>query len=120
MRIPIRHASRRPQGLGKLLSNTSIMYPDAWDNLGKLRIIPDRSRILECSYTERYVTSGSVGGGLGRWRCKGPPSRRSVRAMKVVALRGKLRHSSQPYGVQQLGKLRNARKCDEGILSAYV
>ncbi len=38
--------------------------------------------------------------------------------MKVVALRGKLRHSSQPYGVQQSGKLRNARKCDEGILSA--
>ncbi len=40
--------------------------------------------------------------------------------MRVVALRGKLRHSSQPYGVQQLGKLRNARKCDGRILSAQV
>ncbi len=38
--------------------------------------------------------------------------------MKVVALRGTLRYWSQPYGVQQSGKLRNARKCDGGILSA--
>ena len=40
--------------------------------------------------------------------------------MKVGALRGTLRYWSQPYGVQQLRKLYNARKCDKGIPSAYA
>ena len=40
--------------------------------------------------------------------------------MKVVARRGTLRNWSQPYGVQQLRKLYNARKCDRGILSAQA
>ncbi len=40
--------------------------------------------------------------------------------MREVALRGTLRYWSQPYGVQQLGKLYNARKCDKGILSAQA
>ena len=38
--------------------------------------------------------------------------------MKVVASRWILRHESRPYGAQQGGKLRNARKCDGGTLSA--
>ena len=40
--------------------------------------------------------------------------------MRVVALRGTLRYWSQPHGVQQSRKLRNARKRDGGILSASV
>ncbi len=40
--------------------------------------------------------------------------------MRVVARRGILRYSSQPYGVQQARKLYNARKCDKGIQSAYA
>ncbi len=63
---------------------------------------------------------GSDGGGLGCWRCNGPPSRRSVRAMRVVARTGTLRYWSQPYGVQQARNLYNARKCDKGIPSAHV
>ena len=38
--------------------------------------------------------------------------------MKVGALRGTLRYWSQPYGVQQLRELYNARKGDKGIPSA--
>ena len=49
-----------------------------------------------------------------------PPNLRSVRAMRVVARRGTLRYWSQPHGVQQSRKLRNARKRDGGILSAPV
>ncbi len=40
--------------------------------------------------------------------------------MRVVARRGTLRNWSQPYGVQQLRKLSNARKCEKGILSAHA
>ncbi len=44
--------------------------------------------------------------------------------MRVVARRGGLRQGPQPYGVQQLRELYNARKCDRGILSdigyAYI
>ena len=40
--------------------------------------------------------------------------------MRVVARRGGLRQGPQPYGVQQLRNLYNARKCDKGIPSAIV
>ena len=40
--------------------------------------------------------------------------------MRVVARRGTLRYWSQPYGVQQLRNLYNARKCDKGIPSAHA
>lgn len=40
--------------------------------------------------------------------------------MRVVARRWTLRHESRPYGAQQARKLRNVRKHDEGILSAYA
>src|SRR3989344_6658372 len=56
-------------------------------------------------------------GGLGCWRGNCPPSRRSVRALSGEALRGNLRHYSQPYGVQQLRIFCNARKRDRASQS---
>ena len=46
--IRLSHASREGSALGILLSNTWITYPKVGDNLGKLRIIPHRSELLEC------------------------------------------------------------------------
>jgi len=37
---------------GKMLSNTLITCPMVRDNLGKLRVIPDRRSILGCSFSE--------------------------------------------------------------------
>ena len=42
-----RHASLGSQDTGKMLSNTSIICLWVWDNLGKLRIIPDMKIVLE-------------------------------------------------------------------------
>jgi len=50
----------------------------------------------------------------GSWRGKGPPSRLSVRAMRVAARRRVLRQGPEPYGVQQARNFRNARKRDGG------
>ncbi len=102
-----------------MLSNTSVTYPLVRDNLGKLSVIPDMGIGLECPFPETRAR-GWAGGGLACWWCKGPPRRRSVRAMRVVARRGTLRYWSQPYGVQQARNLHNARKCDEGIPRAHV
>ena len=41
------------RGTGVLLSNTSIICLQVWDNLGKLRLNPDRSGWLECTLTEK-------------------------------------------------------------------
>ena len=73
--------------------------------------------MLECRFSETRAL-GWDGGGLGSWRGNGPPNRRSVRAMRVVARRGTLRYWSQPHGVQQARKLSNARKCEKGTPSA--
>ncbi len=102
-----------------MLSNTSVTCPMVKDKLGKLSVILDRETTLECVFPETRAI-GWAGGGLGCWWGNGPPSRRSVRAMRVVARRGTLRYWSQPYGVQQARNLHNARKCDEGILRAHV
>jgi hypothetical protein len=40
------------QETGRLLSNTLITYLKVWDNLGKLRIKPDRGKSLERNYLE--------------------------------------------------------------------
>jgi len=88
------------------------------DNLGKLRLIPHRSRILEGSETESSGARGWVCGLSGSWWCKGPPSLRRVRALRGGARRWTLRHESRPYGAQQARNLRNARKRDEGSPSA--
>ncbi len=102
-----------------MLSNTSVTCPSVRDKLGKLSVIPDRGTGLECPFPETRA-EGWAGGGLGCWWGNGPPSQRSVRAMRVVARRGTLRYWSQPYGVQQARNLHNARKCDGGIPRAHV
>ena len=116
--IRLSHASREGSALGVLLSNTWITYPGMGDNLGKLRIIPHRSGRLERTQAKNSGVPGWVCGLSGCSGCKGPTSRRRVRAMGVVARRWILRHESRPYGAQQARKLRNARKRDEGIPSA--
>ena len=45
--IRLSHASLGSQDTGKMLSNTSIICLWVWDNLGKLRLIPDRKIVLE-------------------------------------------------------------------------
>src|SRR3989304_2585991 len=47
MGVRLRHASREVQDLGGRLSNTRIICPQVGDTLGKLRIIPHRSGMLE-------------------------------------------------------------------------
>ena len=111
---PCKYSSNR---CGRL-SNTSVTCPMVRHNLAKVRVIPDREQALEWVLPETRAV-GWAGGGLGCWRCNGPPNRRSVRAMRVVARRGTLRYWSQPYGVQQARNLYNARKCDKGIPSAH-
>ncbi len=59
-------------------------------------------------------------GGLGSWWGNGPPSLRSVRALRGGARRWTLRHGSRPYGAQQARNLRNARKRDGGTPSAHA
>ena len=89
------------------------------DTLGKLRLIPDKRYTLEWFISEiRAIGWGC--GGLGCWRGNGPPSRWSVRALSGEALRGNLRYYSQPYGVQQVGIIYNARKCDSSSQSAFL
>ncbi len=102
-----------------MLSNTSVTLPTVRDKLGKLSVTPDRETRLECLFLQTRAV-GWAGGGLACWWCNGPPRRRSVRALREVARRGKLRYCSQPYGVQQARNLHNARKCDEGIPRAHV
>ncbi len=102
-----------------MLSNTSVTCPMVGDKLGKLSVIPDWGIKLEYLFSETRAI-GWAGGGLACWWCNGPPRRRSVRALREVARRGKLRYCSQPYGVQQARNLHNARECDEGIPRAHV
>ena len=55
----------RGYALGRLLSNTWIIYPKVWDNPGKLGIIPDRPRHLEFEFWFKGNAFGWVCGGLG-------------------------------------------------------
>ena len=89
------------------------------DTLGKLRLKSDRRFTLE-RFIFKIRAIGWDCGGLGCWRGKCPPSQRSVRALSGGALRGNLRHYSQPYGVQQLGIFYNARKRDRASQSAFL
>lgn len=40
-----------------MLSNTWITCPQIWHNLGKLRIIPNSSLLLECIKNKRFISS---------------------------------------------------------------
>ncbi len=102
-----------------MLSNTSLTCPLVKDNFGKLKVNFGRRIRLEWFFSETRA-KGLGGGRLGCWWCNGPPSRRSIRALREVARRGTLRYWFQPYGVQQARNLYNARKCDKGILSAHA
>ena len=103
---------------GKRLSNTWIIYPWKRYNLGKLRIIPHRSWMLECPKTKSVSVQGWVCGLSGSSGCKGPTSRWRVRALRGGARRWDLRHDPRPYGVQQLRNLHTVGNHDEGIPSA--
>ena len=120
MGVRFRHASREVQDLGGRLSNTRTTCPRVGDTLGKLRIIPHRSGMLE---RFRAKSSGARGWVCGLSACRGfnrPPRLRRVRAMGVVARRWTLRHESRPYGAQQSRKLRNVGNHDGGTPSAYT
>ncbi len=120
MGVRLRHASREVQDLGGRLSNTRTTCPRVGDTLGKLRIIPHRSGMLE---RFRAKSSGARGWVCGLSACRGfnrPPRHRRVRAMGVVARRWTLRHESRPYGAQQSRKLRNVGNHDGGTPSAYT
>ena len=72
--IRLRHASREISGLGGPLSNTRITCPKVGDNLGKLRIIPHRSRMLERFLAQNSGALGLVCGLSGCSGCNGPTS----------------------------------------------
>ncbi len=118
MGVRLRHASREGSALGARLSNTRTTCPWEGDNLGKLRIIPHRLRLLEGAQVQSSGAQGWVCGLSGSSGCNGPTSLRRVRAMGVVARRWTLRHESRPHGAQQLRKLRNGLTPDGGTPSA--
>ena len=97
---------------GARLSNTSATYPREGDNPGKLGLIPHRRGVLESPHAESSGARGWAGGRLGSWWGNGPPSLRSVRAVRAGARRWTLRHGSRPYGAQQARNLRNAGNRD--------
>ena len=118
MGIRLRHASREVKDLGRRLSNTRTTCPRVGDNLGKLRIIPHRSGMLECFRAQSSGAQGWVCGLSARRGFNRPPRLRRVRAMGVVARRWILRHESRPYGAQQSRKLHNVGNHDGGTPSA--
>ena len=104
---------------GGRLSNTWPTCPREGDNPGKLGLNPHRGWVVEfphprkCTVAVRRRAARGWGcGGLGSWRGNGPPSRRSVRAMRVGARRWPLRQGARPYGAQQARNLRNAGNRD--------
>ena len=105
---------------GVLLSNTWTTYPPDGDKPGKLGIIPDRSRLLECIEIESSGARGWVCGLSGSSGCSVPTSLRRVRVVRARARRWILRHESRPYGVQQARKLYNAGNGDKGTSSARL
>ncbi len=116
--VRLSHASREGSALGRLLSNTWKNCPALGDNLGKLRIIPHRSPMLECLVTESSGGTGCFCGLSGSSQGNDLTSLRRVRALRDVARRWTLRHESRPYGAQQARKLRNVGNHDEGTPSA--
>ena len=110
------HKRGRPGGR---LSNTWLTYPRVRDNPGKLGIIPDRPLIPGMGGGRKPRGARGWGcGRLGSCRFNGPASLRSVRAVRAGARRWALRQEPRPYGAQQARNLHNARKGDEGTLSA--
>jgi hypothetical protein len=105
---------------GVLLSNTWITYPWNGNKPGKLGVIPDRSRMLECAEIESSGAQGWVCGLSGSSGCNGPTSLQRVRVVRARARRWILRHESRPYGVQQARNLYNAGNSDRGTSSATV
>ncbi len=101
-----------------MLSNTRITCPWVRDNPGKLGLIPDRSKKLECSLVKNSGAQGWVCGLSGSSGCNVPTSLRRVRVVRARALRWILRHESRPYGVQQARKLYTAGNRDKGTPSA--
>src|SRR5438034_8891602 len=67
MGVRLRHASREVQDVGGRLSNTRIMCPEVGNNLGKLRLMADRSGMLE-----RFEVESP---GAGGWACGLPACR---------------------------------------------
>lgn len=112
MRVQSGHA------LGARLSNTRLTCPEVGDKLGKLRIIPHSSPMLEGSVGQSYGASGWDCGLSGSSGGNGLTSLQRVRALGDVARRWILRHESRPYGAQQARKLRNGGNPDEGKPSA--
>lgn len=118
IRLGLSHASQgactlRGASTGGRLSNTWTTCPREGDNPGKLGLNPHRRWVLECPISESpQGARGWVCGGLGSWRGNGPPSRRSVRAVRAGARRWTLRQGSRPYGAQQARNLRNAGNRD--------
>jgi len=110
--VSLSHASREVQDLGRRLSNTRRTYPRVGDTLGKLRLIPHSSGMLERFQGE---TSGARGWLCGlSARCQGNDLTRlrRVRALRDVARRWVLRHEPRSYGAQQARKLRNVGNHD--------
>ena len=89
------------------------------DIVGKLTLIHNIRYILEMNIFETRALGWDCVW-LGSWRGNSPPSLWSVRALIGEALRGNLRHYSQPYGVQQSRIFCNARKCDKANQSAFL
>ena len=124
--LRLNHASLPGEGSpgGGRLSNTPSTYPRDPDNLGKLRLIRDRRTKLEgwCAESSRGHPLGHArgwdGGRSGSWWGNGPPSLRPVRAVGAGARSRPLRQGAGPYGAQQAGTFRNARKRDGGSPSA--
>ncbi len=124
IRLGLSHASHGARALrgsrtGGRLSNTWPTCPREGDNPGKLGLNPHRGWVVEfphprkCTVAVRRRAARGWGcGGLGSWRGNGPPSRRSVRAMRVGARRWPLRQGARPYGAQQARNLRNAGNRD--------
>jgi len=90
------------------------------DKPGKLGIIPDSPRMLECPEDESSGAEGWVCGLSGSSGCSVPTSLRRVRVVRARARRWILRHESRPYGVQQARKLYNAGNGDKGTSSARL
>ncbi len=120
--LGLSHASR----LGALapggarLSNTRSTCPGDRNNLGKLRLIPDRGGFLEWVHPQSRRGNGPAeapgwdrGPSGSRWG-NGPPSLRRVRAVGAGARRWALRQGPRPYGAQQARNFPNARK-REGV-----
>ena len=118
------HGEGTPRNRKTNLKTPKYQSTNGMTLVPKLRLIPDRRRRLEWSAAQRPVThavtraGGWVSGRLGSWWGNGPPSQRSVPAVKAGAGRWALRQRPRPYGAQQSRNLRNPGNRDGAIPSA--